>query len=312
MEDTAPNTPGATGAAESPTAAAPSAASETAAPPASEAVSSSAPPAAPIAESVPAVAPETPTTTDTPAPAAAAGKEPTSLLGDAAPAPEPTADAKATDPKAEAKPGDPAAEAKDGKTDAPAEGDAPASEAPPEEAPLPTYDVFTVPEGVELDDTQVDTFVGALGSTERAILAAAGDPAKVHAAVQDLGQQLLDQYTAEMAGLDERIRQNNADTFGRTMETWKNEFFNDPVIGGNRKDTTLANARRVIDRFGGTPQERAELRGVFNSTGAGNHRLVLNIFNNIAEFLGEGRAVPGDKPEPLAASRKDRRYGKGN
>ncbi len=130
---------------ESPTAAAPSA-SETATPPVVSEVSTP----EPVQTPEPVAAPE-PAKTDATAPGATppveSGKEPTSLLGDAVePAPEPKAETKpeAEKPVGEEKP----------------EGDAPAiEEAPAEPAPLPTYDVFTVPEGVELEDTQVDRYI---------------------------------------------------------------------------------------------------------------------------------------------------------
>jgi hypothetical protein len=278
-----------------------SAAPASEAPAISPAVSEAAPtpetPAPSTSEAAPAVAPESPAAEPKAEAAPEAAKEPTSLLGEAAsPAPEPKAEteAKPEEAKAEEKP----------------ESEAPAPEEAPAEAPLPTYDVFTVPEGVELEDERVDKFVGTLGTTERAILAASGDPAKIHAAVQQLGQQMLDHYTDEIAQLGDRMRQANAETFARTQENWKNEFFQDPKIGGNRQDTTLANVGSVVRRFGGTAQEIAELRSVMSTTGAGNHRLVLNLLNNIAEFLGEGKTPVSGNPEPQGASRSERRYGK--
>lgn len=251
-------------------------------------------PSAPVAAEV---APVTaPIVTEAKPAEAAAPTEPVSLLGDAAqPAPEPKAEAKPEGEK-------PAAEAKP-------EGEAPVpEEARAAEPQLPTYEPFTVPEGVELDDPQVDRFIGSVAAVERDINPT-GDP-KVHAAFQGLIQNLADQYTEEIAGIPERIAQANAATFSRTMENWKDEFFNDPEIGGNRKDTTIRNAHGVISRFGGSAQQVAELRQVLSHTGAGNNIHVIRLINNIAGFLSEGTPVPATKPEPQTQSRTERRYGK--
>lgn len=270
-----------------PESAAPAAPAPEPVPPVAEAVSTPTPPAASATpEPVPAVVPEAPAPET---PAAPAAPESASLLSEAAtPAPEPAAEAKAEDKSA---------------------SEAPAEEARPEEAPLPEYDVFTVPEGVELEDQQVEQFVGILGTAERAILAAAGDPAKIRAAVQQFGQQALDQYTAEIQQLGGRIAEINAETFRNTQEYWKSQFFEDPEIGGNRKDTTLKNCGAVISRFGGSPQQIAEVRSVLTNTGAGNNVALIRLFNNVANFLGEPQPVAGTKPDPQPQSRQDKRYG---
>lgn len=260
--------------------------------PVAETVSST-PPEAPTPEPAPAVAPETSTPIEQPAvePTAPEAKEPASLLSEAAePAPEAKPDADKPATEADAK--------------------APAVEEAPTEAPLPTYDVFTVPEGVELEDAQVDSFVGLLGNFEKSINPA-GSP-EVHAAVQQLGQQLLDQYTTEVEGLAERVHEVNAETWRRTNENWKSEFFDDPEIGGNRKETTLKNCASVLNRFGGNANQVAELRQVLTATGAGNNLAVIRLLNNIAGFTSEGHAVAGGNPEPQSQTRQERRYGKGN
>lgn len=245
-----------------------------------------------------------------PAPAADAAPPPAASV-DAPPAsdttqqPEPAADGSLlTDAKTKA-PEAPKAEAEAPKTDA-----APAAEAAPTEpAPPPTFEAFTIPEGVTLDDAKLGDFTKALGEFE------SGTKAD-HAQVQALGQRLVDMYTAEAKDLVQRIQTNQVETWNRTREGWIEEFRKDPEIGGNRQQTTLSQCALVIERFGAESgaENEAALRDAFKVTGIGDHPAMIRFINWASKFATErARPVAAVVPKPpVANTRAQRRYGNQN
>jgi hypothetical protein len=234
-----------------------------------------APPASPAAPA-PLSSPET-------APAAA---EPTSLLsgakGEAAPAAPP--------------PELPAAEQ-------------PKPEAPAAEIAAPTYEPFTLPEGVTLQEEKLGAFTGILGQYEAKI---ASTPAEAHAATQELGQKLVDLYLSETQANAERFSQLQRDTWQRTREDWLSQFRDDPQIGQNRQDATVARCGALLEMYGqrvGAAHEQA-LRSVMALTGAGDNPEMLRFINWAASFAVEQpRMVPANGARaPVLGSRATRLY----
>ncbi len=232
---------------------------------------------APAADSPPDLSPDPAST-----------KPATSLLGTAAPKP----DGEATEP---------AAAAPDG------EAPAPPAEAPAEPLPLPAYEPFTIPEGVQLNDDQVAEFQKLLGSTENRL---AQTPAEAHAAMQEMGQQLLDLYIKDTQEAAQRHARLNAETWTRTREGWVSDFREDPDIGGARQDQTLARAGAMLELYGQRigPQHEAELRSLFDLTGAGDHAAMLRFMNWAADYAIERPrmvAATGIRgPQPMSRSQR--------
>lgn len=261
-------------------------------------------PVAPVAAPVAAPAPA-PTA---PAPAIAAPSPPPSAQVSSATVPEPVASpaapVAATPAPAEPKPAalepPPSLLSDAGKKPdvaAPAPADAPkAPETAP--APLPTYEAFKAPEGVELDAGQVGKFSEVLGKFEQTSKAD-------HAAMQQFGQQIIDMYVAEQ----QRVAKAQFDSWVQTRDGWKSQFMNDPDIGGNNQKATLQACGAMIEQFGGTAEQIAELRTAFRMTGMGDHPALIRLLSNIGKMMGEGRPVPATVPKtPTAIPKSQRRY----
>ncbi len=179
----------------------------------------------------------------------------------------------------------------------------------PQEIPLPTYEAFTMPEGVTLDEKPLGEFTNLLGEYERQLAAPDADR---HTATQELGQKLVDLYIAETRANAERYFQNQRDTWTRTREQWLSDFREDPEIGGNRQDTTVARCGAVLELYGQRvgPQQEKALRDVMGVTGAGDNPEILRFINWVSSFVVENaRMVPAAAPRaPVFTSRAERMY----
>ncbi len=230
---------------------------------------------APVAEATPA--PET-TPAAEPAPEAPKSEE-TSLLGDLT---------KPDEPKAEEKP---------------------TEEAPKAEEPaiqLPTYEKFTLPEGVTLDEAKLGDFTKILGEFET-------ETKTDHTKMQLLGQRMLDTYTKEATEAHQRMAQNQIDVWNRTREGWKEDFRKDKEIGGNRQQTTLKQCKALLDRYKASAGEARHnaLVKTFSTTGAGDNPALIHFINWNSQFAVErAKPVPATVPKaPNTTSRSKRRYG---
>lgn len=175
--------------------------------------------------------------------------------------------------------------------------DAPAV-APVAPVPAPVYEAFKLPENVQLDEAQVGSFKEMLGKFET-------EHKADHAAMQALGQQMVDFYIAEQT----RQEQAQIETWNRTIDGWKDQFIKDPELGGNRKDTTIANCGAMIEQYGGNADQITELRNAFRVTGMGNHPAMIRLLNNVAKVLSEGQPVPAIVPKAATTiPRAQRRY----
>ena len=188
-----------------------------------------------------------------------------------------------------------------------AEGEKP-TEAPVEVA-APTYEPFALPEGVKLDDGKLTEFSGVLGEFEQKV---AKDPAQAHAAAQEFGQKLLDMYVSESRAAADRFTKMQSENWQRLQEDWLSEFRNDPDIGKNRQNTSLARMGGLMDLYGQTagPERLGKLRDVLTLTGAGNNPEVLRFVNWAASRLTEMPriVVPMQQRAPIRTSPAQRLY----
>jgi hypothetical protein len=182
----------------------------------------------------------------------------------------------------------------------PAEGAAPAKEALAEkpqagektgegEAKPPTppaYDAWKIPEGIKLDDKQQGEFASELAEFETSTKAD-------HAAVQAFGQKLIDRYVGEVQRIGEATQKAQRDAWSAFNESQIAEFKADPEYGGKREETSLSQARYVIDRM--LPKQQAdELIAMMSHTGMGNNLRLIGLLNKIYPFIAE--------PSPVQAS----------
>lgn len=244
-----------------------------------------------------ALSPEAPATVETPATETPAAEpapegetktEDSSLLGDLAKEPEAKPEAEAERPAEEAK--------------------APEAEAPVEEFPLPTYEKFTLPEGIELEEAKLGEFTKILGEFENSTRTD-------HTKMQLLGQKMVDMYTSEAKELVTRVQQSQVDVYQRTREGWKEDFRNDPEIGGKRQETTLKSCKAVLERYKASAGDsrHAALVKTFGLTGAGDNPSLIHFMNWAAQFAVErAKPVPATVPKaPNTTSRSAKRYGNG-
>ncbi|WP_439392339.1 hypothetical protein ACRQ5Q_22350 [Bradyrhizobium sp. PMVTL-01] len=280
--------------------------------------------AAPAASAGPSAEPAAAAPTGDAAPAAPAGGEAAPVAGDApkaepslleSAAAKPAEAAKAEGeaknepaPEEPAKPeGDkkPEGDAKEAKADdkPKAEGDKaddtdPAKkEATAEAPPAPIkYDAFKVPDGIKLDDQRVSAFTEIAGKAQ---------------VPQDVAQSLLDLHVTEMQRMQTEIQQaadqRQRDVWNTLNDTWKTDARKE---FGNRIDTALSRGKAVLEEYGGSPEQVAELIAHTSSNGMGNFPGFLRFLDNIATALNifEDSAVVSNPAAPKAGGSRGERW----
>ncbi|WP_152622906.1 peptidase [Pseudomonas fluorescens] len=200
------------------------------------------------------------------APAPASASESTMLTPPAAPA--------ATDPKPE---GDPAKPEDPAKTNEDKPKDEKADE--PKGAPE-AYGEFKLAEGMELDAEVLGEFTGL---------------AKELNISQEAAQKLID--------LQSKIANKQAQEYQAAVEKQKEQWMaavkNDPELGGENFDKSVASAVKVIQAFGSP-----ELREVLTATGLGNNPEMFKFVHRISQAISEDKLVlPGSQtPAPKEMS----------
>lgn len=227
---------------------------------------------------------------DTPPPGGTDGKDAAKPEGDAA-AKKPDA---AAEPGKDAKPSE-TAEAKPDGADAAADKKPPdAAEAPP--APPPAYDAYKVPETLKLDDAKLKEFNTLLGEAE---VSGKAD----HAAMQQLGQKMMDLYANEVQRIGKEVTQYQVDVWNRHLETELNVLKSDPELGGNRIDTTLGNAKYVLEQFGGSKAEQDRFMATLDRAGVSSNRDFVALLNRMFERYREPEPIPSNLPSTKAKDR---------
>jgi hypothetical protein len=215
---------------------------------------------------------------------AAKGKE-AAADGAAKPAegekPTPETPAKAETESKPAEPGKEAAKEPSAQTGA---GEAKAADAAPEvKPPEPVkYDAFKVPETVKLEESRLKAFTDIVG------------PAQVK---QDTAQALMDLHVGEITNAFKLAEQSQRDYWAKQIDTWKTQTRNDTEIGGNRLETSLSIAKAVVEEYGGSKEQQAELWQHISETrgnGMGNYVGFIRLMHNIGVALNvfEDSIVP--------------------
>lgn len=269
---------------------------------------------APIA--TPAAEPVAPSATvETPTPTIESPPVSTTVLEETPPVVAPSTTAEPSAAATELAPTVLGAEPKPAEVPKPAETQTPEGEKPTEPkkdeasqseqpAPLPTYEPWTLPEGIKLDDTQAGEFNKLLGEFQASTKAET-------AAVQKFGQELVSRHVAEVKESIERTHKTYQSAWLKQAEDWKQAFISDPEIGGNRQETTVAAANEFIVTHGGTPQQQSEFRALMQQTGLGNHPAMIRMLanaKNSPEFT-EGKPLAG-APVVAKQSKSQKFYAK--
>lgn len=177
---------------------------------------------------------------------------------------------------------------------------------PSDEAPLPTYEPFTMPEGATVDEAKLGDFTKSLGTLEQLITA---NPAEAHANMQKFGQDLIERHVQQVQNVAQRIEEAYTATWDKQKSDWKQAFVSDPEIGGNRQATTVNAALDFIRTHGGTAEQQTEFRNLMESTGIGNHPAMIRLLAKANMAMSEGKPLPAHKPVPVVKSKTQTLYG---
>lgn len=170
-------------------------------------------------------------------------------------------------------------------------------------APPPVYDPFTVPEGLTLDTARVSEFTKQLAELEQS--------GKVpHELVQQFGQKAVDMYVTEVKKATDALTQTYVKAWEDQKVAWKDSFLKDPEIGGNRWQTTVDSAQGFIRTHGGTTEQQTEFRNLMESSGLGNHPVMIRLLANANRTMAEGKQLAASKPAPVQKSKVETMYGK--
>lgn len=167
----------------------------------------------------------------------------------------------------------------------------------PTTAPI-TYAEFVLPEGVTVQDPDLmGKFTEALGK---------------HNAPQELGQDLINMHLEQV----QKAAESAITQYREQAETAQREDFTRKINDGleqskqkfgNRFDATVQTAVSVLDNYGG--EYGKEFRDVMNKAGLGTNPAVVGLLYKLGVALGEGSAVPAQKPVPQQVpGRAARRY----
>ena len=245
-------------------------------------------PVAPAAPSPPVVAAPAPVATPLATPAVAEAA-PTSPEPPAQPAAEPAPVAPAAEPEPASLLGEAGAKPPEAAVPEPA-----ATPEAPAPAAAPVYE-FKWQEGfTPLAAEELAPFTTVLGEAKVAPEAA---------------QKLLDMHLAEIPKIIERVQKQSENLWNDTRKAWQDEIRADPELGGNRIQTVIQTCGQLINEYGGSAEQKQQLREVFNLTGAGDNPAVVRFIYNLGRALTEqSHPIAAPKPVPTQTRRADRRY----
>lgn len=179
-----------------------------------------------------------------------------------------------------------------------------------EPAQLPTYEAFTFPDGVTIEDARLGEFTKELGEFQNLTKADS-------AAMQEFGQKLVNRHVAEVQETVKRITEHYTNTWDKQKNDWKTALEKDPEIGGNRTQTAM---KEIADTIASTsdPEIHKAFREYVSSSGIGNNpdvaRPIYNLVKEVnrlrAKYESEDGVKPltAVKPEPQATSKIKARY----
>lgn len=177
--------------------------------------------------------------------------------------------------------------AKDGQAEGETPSDKAAEDKPSDEAAgaPETYEDFTLPEGVVLDDTtagELKTLAKDLNLTQEQAQK-----------VADLGAALSQRWAA---GFQEQLTS--------ASEEWATVTKADKEIGGEKLTGSLAGAKAALDKFG-TP----ELRELLQTSRLGNHPEVVRLLARVGQAISDDNSVvTGAPPSEKGKSIAERLY----
>lgn len=165
-----------------------------------------------------------------------------------------------------------------------AAGDAGAEEG--SQLPPDTYADFTVPEGMELNET---------------LLAEATPLFQEAGLTQEQAQKFIDFHAKQVqAGLEKQVGD-----FNQLMKDWREQSAADKEFGGDNFEKSVKIAQNAINKFG-TP----ELKQLLEDHGMGNHPEMIRFMVRVGQTLKEDVPGASGAPSSPAADRVSLLYPK--
>lgn len=211
---------------------------------------------------------------------------------DPAPTPEPAAAAiePAAEPAFKPHTDTPSLLAQAGKEEPKPDADAPPVVAEPVQPAAPTYEPFTLPEGIEAAPETMAAYTGALGK---------------HGITQEAGQELLSLHAAQMQTYAEQTLTRQHEAFGKMRAEWRDQVMADPEIGGSNHRSAMASIAELRDRF--IPRSGPvtdAFNAMLDATGVGDHPDFLRLMARIGRAFREPAPAPAAQKPPADIGRK--------
>ena len=132
-----------------------------------------------------------------------------------------------------------------------------------EEGAPTEYADFTVPEGMEVDDSALEAFLPL---------------AKELNLTQEKAQKVVDLQSAFV----QKNMEAQQEAWAKTQEDWRAAVKADTEVGGDAMDEKVALAKKALDKVG-TP----ELRALLDATGTGNNLEFIRFFARVGGIIGD-------------------------
>ena len=122
--------------------------------------------------------------------------------------------------------------------------------------------------------------------------------------------QIVDFHVNEVNRVVQDYNKVLQDGWAKQKNDWKEAVVKDPDIGGNRLQATIDSANNFIRTHGGTQEQQNEFRSVMESSGLGNHPVIIRLLANAGRGMSEGTPLAVSRPAPAPKSKTQTLYGK--
>ncbi len=133
---------------------------------------------------------------------------------------------------------------------------------------------LSIPEGMELDEKALEKFEPLFREANM---------------TNEQASKFAEAYGEHVKGLVDSAIESLQDDWTKQNKGWQDSLLKDAEFGGAEFKENMNIARTVLDRFGGTKEEMAEVREALNKTGAGNHPAIVRLLFRV------GKAMQDDK-----------------
>lgn len=169
--------------------------------------------------------------------------------------------------------------------------------APPPIEPIAYQEHYTLPERIVMDDAVRGEFHSTLDEFRRDAKGGV--------------QKLLDLHDRQMQRYAQTVAQQQQDAFLATRATWRQEIQADEQLGGQHWDTVRQNVAAVRNELVSDAEpgseryirEWKEFDDFTRITGAGDHKVLFRLLNNMAKKIGEPSAPRVSEIQPAPNGR---------